>query len=123
MVTIARNVAIDAKRRSREPASDMELLALPDLAPENSENSEPNDEQRTLAVLNALDPMKRGLVIAAYVNGESREQPARRLGAPIGTVKSWPRRALLEMRSNIDYLDMHGEHDNSPRRHPVARLS
>jgi RNA polymerase sigma-70 factor (ECF subfamily) len=123
MVTIARNLAIDARRRSREPASgsEPELLALPDL--EGSGNGESNDEQRALAALNALDPMKRGLVIAAYVNGESREQLARRLGAPIGTVKSWLRRALLEMRANIDYLDLHGEHDDQSRRHAVARLS
>jgi RNA polymerase sigma-70 factor (ECF subfamily) len=45
--------------------------------------------------------MKRRLVIAAYVKGESRDELARRLGAPVGTVKSWLRRALIELRANM----------------------
>jgi RNA polymerase sigma-70 factor (ECF subfamily) len=104
MATIVRNLAIDVRRNRRQPSShdEDELLNLPDLSPNALDLIELSDDcQRTLAALNALDPMKRRLVIAAYVNGESRDELARRLGAPVGTVKSWLRRALIELRANM----------------------
>jgi RNA polymerase sigma-70 factor, ECF subfamily len=58
--------------------------------------------ERVRAVLAQLDPMKRRLIIAAYLHGESREQLAQRFGAPVNTIKTWLRRAILEMRAAID---------------------
>ena len=49
--------------------------------------------------------MKRRLVVAAYLQGESREQLAERFGAPVNTIKTWLRRAILEMRAAFDDED------------------
>lgn len=37
-------------------------------------------------------------MLLAFVEGYSHEQLAARLGAPLGTVKSWIRRALLALK-------------------------
>jgi RNA polymerase sigma-70 factor (ECF subfamily) len=108
MITIARNLAIDTMRRSvREiHADDAELQALPSDVPTPVETIEAAEDQRTVieqqqkifSALQALDPARRDLVIAAYIHGESREQLSKRAGAPVNTVKTWIRRALLEVQ-------------------------
>lgn len=103
MATIVRNLAIDALRGpNAQPTEDeSELLALPSPAASALQDIEQaEDRRRAVALLNALDPMKRRLVIAAYLHGESREQLARRFGVPVNTVKTWLRRAILEMQAN-----------------------
>jgi RNA polymerase sigma-70 factor, ECF subfamily len=103
MATIVRNLAIDALRSpNAQPTEDeSELLALPSPAASALQDIEQAEERRrAVALLNRLDPMKRRLVIAAYLHGESREQLARRFGVPVNTVKTWLRRAILEMQAN-----------------------
>ena len=102
MAAIVRNLAIDIARRSRDHLMEEEekLSTLPFGGPSVVEELECSQQQRQLRdALNRLDPVKRRLVIAAYLNGESREQLAQRFGAPVSTVKSWLRRALVEMRA------------------------
>lgn len=48
--------------------------------------------------LQALEPARRLCVLHAYVDGLSHDQIARKLGAPLGTVKAWVRRSLLALR-------------------------
>ncbi len=60
------------------------------------------DERRLRDALKTLDPMRRKLVIAAYIQGQSREQLAQRFGAPVNTIKTWLRRAVLDMRAVLD---------------------
>ena len=48
--------------------------------------------------LERLEPSRRRLVVLAYVHGLSHGELAGRLGLPLGTVKSWVRRALLSLR-------------------------
>ncbi len=56
-------------------------------------------DARALAeCLDRLDEQKRDCVLLAFVDGYSHEQLAARLGAPLGTVKSWIRRALLALK-------------------------
>jgi RNA polymerase sigma-70 factor (ECF subfamily) len=105
MVTIVRNLAIDMARNSREHLmeDETELLAMPASGRSAQDEIEISQEQQQLlAALNALDPMKCRLVIAAYLNGESRKQLACRFGAPVPTVKSWLRRAIVDLRSAFD---------------------
>jgi RNA polymerase sigma-70 factor, ECF subfamily len=118
MITIARNLAIDTVRRSvRETcADDTELLALPSDEPTVLETIEADEErraaidqkQRVLSALQALDPARRDLVIAAYIHGESREQLSRRAGVPVNTVKTWIRRALLEVQAILSNTETGG---------------
>ena len=106
MATIVRHLAIDLARRNRDAQNgggEDELLAIA------SDRPDPFDElamterhQRVRTVLARLDPMKRRLIIAAYLHGESREELAQRFGAPVNTIKTWLRRAVLEMRAAIE---------------------
>ena len=56
-------------------------------------------QQRVLSALQSLNPVRRDLVIAAYIHGESRQQLSKRTGVPVNTVKTWIRRALLEVEA------------------------
>ena len=61
-------------------ARSSELLAIPADVPDPLEEMAALQRQRrALALLEELDPMKRRLVIAAYLHGESREQLAERV--------------------------------------------
>ena len=109
MITIARNLAIDIVRRpAREIYPDESvLLAFPSDCPTASEAIEAAEDhqiameqqQKVLSALQALNPARRDLVIAAYIHGESREQLSKRTGVPVNTVKTWIRRSLLEVEA------------------------
>ncbi len=105
MATIVRHLAIDAvrSRDARPMGEESELLAIPADVPDPLEEMAAlQRRRRALALLKELDPLKRRLVIAAYLHGESREQLAERFGAPVNTIKTWLRRAILEMRAACD---------------------
>ena len=111
MTTIARNLAIDVIRKStREVHSDDSVLnGIADGGPTALETIEIREEQDgavssqrgVLDALEALDPTKRHLVMAAYIDGESRDRLSERYGVPVNTIKTWIRRALIEIRSNV----------------------
>ena len=109
MITITRNLAIDMVRKPAHEiySHDSELLELPADGPTALEIIEASEDQQTamqeqhdvLDALQALPPTRRDLIIAAYINGESREQLAKRTGIPVNTIKTWIRRSLLEVES------------------------
>src|ERR1700761_4693796 len=111
MITIARNLAIDIVRKSaREIYADNAVLTdVVDQSPsaiETIEGREARDDainhQRSIfAALHALDPTKRHLVVAAYLHGESRDRLSKHYGVPVNTIKTWLRRALLEVRASL----------------------
>lgn len=111
MITIAKNLAIDAARKpSREIYRDHSvLLEFPTDAPTALESIESREnesdtirlQQCMLSALQTLDPTRRYLVIAAYIHGESRDRLAEQYGVPVNTIKTWLRRALLHVRAQI----------------------
>lgn len=105
MTTIVRNLAIDALRRpliQSNSGDEGVLLALPAEQEDALEGIQASENRgRALAALQALDPVQRTLIVAAYVRGESREQLAARFGKPVNTIKTWLRRALLEARTSM----------------------
>lgn len=111
MITIARNLAIDVVRRPSLEiyADDSVFLSLPSECPSAVDLMEAAEGHRTameqrqklLFALQALNPARRDLVIAAYIYGESRQQLAQRAGVPVNTIKTWIRRALLEVETII----------------------
>jgi len=103
MATIVRNLAIDVKRSpATEPTDDSELTVIPFNGRSPLEELEASDDLRRLReAMKTLDPLKRKLVIAAYINGESREQLSQRFGAPVNTIKTWLRRAVMDIRAAI----------------------
>lgn len=111
MITIARHLAIDLVRKpTREiDSDDSALLAIPSDLPTAIEAIEAledqrnkiEQQQRVFDALQVLDPVRRDLLIAAYIHGESREHLSKRIGAPVNTVKTWIRRALLEVEASL----------------------
>ena len=109
MATIVRNLAIDVKRSpAAEATDDTALTVIPFNGRSALDEIEANDNHRRLnEAMKTLDPVKRKLVVAAYIKGESREQLAERFGAPVNTIKTWLRRAVLDIRAGL--AEMEGE--------------
>jgi RNA polymerase sigma-70 factor (ECF subfamily) len=111
MITIARNLAIDIARKStREFYSDLSVLsgfaaegptALETIEIQEIESEILKLQESILSALQALEPTRRHLVIAAYIHGESRHRLSERYGVPVNTIKTWIRRALLEVRASV----------------------
>ena len=63
-------------------------------------------EQRALVrqALTTLKSQQREVLELSYYEGQSQRDIAKRLGVPLGTVKSWARRGLLQLRKQLDVL-------------------
>jgi RNA polymerase sigma-70 factor (ECF subfamily) len=101
MAVIARNRALDEMRRKGPVLADDSPEAL-EIA---SDEADPLDLlersealRRLRQCLDRLDPDRREVVLLAYREGLSREELGRRFARPAGTVKSWLRRSLLQLR-------------------------
>jgi len=111
MITIARNLAIDIARKStREVYADDAILtgfaddgptALESIEIQEERDDAVNNQRNIFVALQALDATKRHLVIAAYINEESRDRLSEQYGVPVNTIKTWIRRALLEVRASL----------------------
>ena len=103
MTHIARNRALDWLRRPREEALGEDYQAmierLADDTPEMLERLARANEARVLArCLDALDANSRHAIALAYYHGLTHSEAAAHLGHPLGTVKTWIRRGLAELR-------------------------
>lgn len=108
MAAIARNMAINLVRRPsiEVPSPDDALLDVPAGGLSALDTIELSEQQRNaLSALQALDPMRRRLIVAAYLHGESREQLGKRFGVPPGTIKTWIRRSLIDTRAYLETMD------------------
>ena len=114
MIIIVRNLAVDLVRRpAREFVSDNTVLwNFPADNPTPLEAIEISEDQadtlmyqlKVQYALQALDPTRRHLIIAAYIRGESRKQLSKQYGVPVNTIKTWIRRGLLETRANLQNI-------------------
>ena len=105
IATIARNRAID-RLRARGPlayAAPVEEIVAPDPAPLASALLEQAQDSAALhRCLDELDPRTAGVIRTAFFEGVTYEALAARLGAPLGTVKSWIRRGLLKLKGCLE---------------------
>jgi RNA polymerase sigma-70 factor (ECF subfamily) len=106
LAMIARNKAIDRLRAmpviqargSIELAQNLEDHgASPAQAVETSK-----DRARLEHCLGRLEPKRRSLIRAAFFDGMTYEELAARIEAPLGSIKSWIRRGLLQLRECLD---------------------
>lgn len=101
LATLARNTAIDLRRRETARGggrfADIELDTLA-----NRDGVSGEDLATLRACLARLDPEQRRLVVAAYLNGDSREELAERTARPVGTIKSWLHRSLASLKACLD---------------------
>lgn len=56
---------------------------------------------RVQSCLEQLEPVRRNCVFHAYIDGYSHQEIARKIGAPLGTVKAWIKRSLTALRECI----------------------
>ncbi|MEH6417770.1 sigma-70 family RNA polymerase sigma factor [Pseudomonas sp. CGJS7] len=105
LAMIARNKAIDRLRAlptlKRAPLDAIEDIA--DLAPTPSAQVESADEHARLRqCLDELDARRRSLIRTAFFDGSTYEELAQRTGSPLGSVKSWIRRGLIQLRACLE---------------------
>lgn len=101
--TIARNAAIDHKRRRKEVDLPDEVLAY-QMEKEAFATRPGSDETTKLTLqhcLKELEETQRQCVVMAYCQGLSREELSEQLNAPVNTIKTWIRRGLLSLRKCV----------------------
>jgi RNA polymerase sigma-70 factor (ECF subfamily) len=106
LVTIARNRAID-RLRAGAGKGRMEPIeaadAVSDPAPAAIERVEAAEVQQRLArCLDELEARQHTAIRAAFLDGATYEDLARRMGVPLGTMKSLIRRGLLKLRACLE---------------------
>ncbi|MFK7859547.1 MAG: RNA polymerase sigma factor [Granulosicoccus sp.] len=105
--SLARNQALDMLRRAKTRAD--VNVRIPDLNPDDWRNtireySETAEEyEGLLNCLEALGADTRACIVGLYCDGYTQEEMSNTLQRPIGTVKSWVRRGLLNLRECLDH--------------------
>jgi RNA polymerase sigma-70 factor (ECF subfamily) len=126
---IARNRAIDSLRRAAaQPATESldasdddgdaprPHEALADDAPGPLDLLGQASDRRDLGhCLEHLSAAQRQSVALAFFDGLSHAEVAERLREPLGTVKSWVRRALLTLKGCLERAAMRDGHDGAGR--------
>jgi len=105
LITLARNKAIDRLRhhRARVPLASIDLDTLGDERPGPPAAAEASQEFRRLQrCLDALDPKHRRSIREAFFSGNTYKELAERCQVPVGTMKSWIRRALAQLRTCLE---------------------
>jgi RNA polymerase sigma-70 factor, ECF subfamily len=106
LAMLARNRAIDKLRASgieRNSASIDLAENVADEAPSTQAAAETSDEKKRLdACLGQLEVQRRKLIRIAFFEGVTYEELATRCGSPLGTVKSWIRRGLAQLKTCLE---------------------
>jgi len=104
--TIVRNRAIDRLRALPSPAlrAPVELTdTIADAAPTPAAEADAHsDRVRLDDCLGRLEPRGQTLIRTAFFEGATYDELATRTGSPLGSVKSWIRRGLLQLRECLD---------------------
>ncbi|BDU21654.1 sigma-70 family RNA polymerase sigma factor [Dyella sp. GSA-30] len=105
LVTLSRNKAIDRLRQSREELLDdpSKLDEAVDEQPTPAAGAETSQEyQRLQRCLDELEPQQQNSVREAFFTGATYNELAARCKVPLGTMKSWIRRSLMQLRTCLD---------------------
>lgn len=106
LAIFARNRAIDRLRSSARlrGAEDMvEAAAVPDGSPGAFELVAGEQERRRLAgCIDLLEERQRSAIRSAFFDGFTYAELAARGGTPLGTMKSWVRRGLAQLKSCLE---------------------
>ena len=109
LVTLARSRAIDrirsvAARQRAESATPAPEMALADEPAANA--AQRQRQERLSAALATLTPRQREVLELGYFGGLSQTEIAERIGAPLGSVKSWTRQGLMRLRELVPEAEM-----------------
>ncbi|MPW21844.1 sigma-70 family RNA polymerase sigma factor [Paraburkholderia sp. CNPSo 3157] len=104
LVTLARNRTIDRLRQHRE--AQLDDAADPDIVddqPSPAAIAERSQERRRLErCLEALGEQQRKAVREAFFSGVTYSELAGRASVPLGTMKSWIRRSLMQLKACLE---------------------
>ncbi|HZL40030.1 MAG TPA: sigma-70 family RNA polymerase sigma factor [Pseudolabrys sp.] len=106
LIAIARNRAIDRLRASRqsrrmEPIDQAAVVADSAIAADNALESA-QDHARLHGCLDGLEARERNALRGAFFDGNTYEDLAARMSVPLGTMKSWIRRAMIKLKSCLE---------------------
>ena len=104
LATIARNRAIDwVRARGLRPARGLEEAAgVIDDAPDPLDVAQRDETSRRLHdCLDALDERQRDAIRTAFFDGLTYAELADARGVPLGTMKSWVRRGLKQLKGCV----------------------
>jgi len=105
LVTLSRNKAIDRLRQHREETLDdpSKLNETADEQPTPAAGAETSQEyQRLQQCLEELEPQQQNSVREAFFTGATYNELAARCRVPLGTMKSWIRRSLMQLRTCLE---------------------
>lgn len=106
MGTIARNRCIDRLRSQPASAMRAPIEALDfaeDPSPSPAAHAESGMERVQLDnCIEQLEPKRQVLIRTAFFEGATYEELSERCGSPLGSVKSWIRRGLLQLRACLE---------------------
>ena len=106
MIAIVRNRAIDRLRRqAREPNVAANLDDLTEFLPNENRGAADPTSAVGASLRECLDRLKESqqrAILLAYYHGLTHEELAKRLDAPLGTVKSTVRRGLLRLKECLE---------------------
>lgn len=101
LCTIARNRALDEVRRKQIDTVDdpdrVDGVENDGLSVEKQFSID-QDMRRLSECMEGLEPDHGDAIRLAYLDGFSRKELARRFGQPLGTIKSWLHRGLIQLR-------------------------
>jgi len=104
LAVLTRNRAVDRLRQTHRPAEALD--AVGEVADDRMSAVEvleqAEDRTRLSHCLDELDERPRAMIRAAFLDGASYPDLAKREGVPLPTMKSWVRRALLRLRGCME---------------------
>jgi RNA polymerase sigma-70 factor, ECF subfamily len=105
LMAVARNRAIDylrSKSGRERNAVEFEETDHPSLYTDMEHDLLISDKARRVkAAMEKLQPNQRQVLELAYFEGLSQTEMAERMGQPLGTVKTWVRAALKNLRDDL----------------------
>ena len=106
MATIVRNCAIDRLRATKsEPHDPPRVEDMAEVLADPNPAGGDLPHHMTAAIRTCLGRLKadqRSAILLAYYYGMTHEELSAQLGTPLGTVKSWVRRGLLQLRDCLE---------------------
>jgi RNA polymerase sigma factor (sigma-70 family) len=106
LIAIARNRAIDRLRASRQSRRMAPIDAAADVtvdAPAADSALEAGEENARLQrCLGTLADHERAALRGAFFDGNTYEELAARMSVPLGTMKSWIRRAMIKLKACLE---------------------
>jgi RNA polymerase sigma-70 factor (ECF subfamily) len=106
LATFARNRAIDRLRSSSRSRQTRDISEAADVADDSvgafDQMAGDQERQRLTSCIDLLEARQRSAIRSAYFGGLTYAQLAERDGTPLGTMKSWIRRGLAQLKGCLE---------------------